>query len=69
MRAARECLLKAEQCETMARDSSDAIDQGMLRETAKHWRTLAAVAEPGRGRRETIEKTPERDLAGLGSRA
>ena len=41
----RECLLKAEQCEAMARSSSDEIDRRMLRVTAEQWRNLAAAAE------------------------
>ena len=44
MRTTLECLAQAEHCESMARASFDEMNKRMLRETAKHWRTLAKVA-------------------------
>ena len=38
------CLSKAHQCELMAA-TCDKADRRALLETAKHWRTLAAVAQ------------------------
>jgi hypothetical protein len=45
MMSALECFQKAAHCEAFAQGCHDHIDAGMLRETAKHWRTLAAAAE------------------------
>lgn len=44
MRTTHECLAKAEQCEGLARATSDECNKRVLRETAKHWRTLAKAA-------------------------
>ena len=45
MRTARECLLKAEHCEDLARACIDPINGDMLFETAQYWRQLANNAE------------------------
>lgn len=45
MRTARECLLKAQNCEDMASACIDRVNQDMLLETAQYWRQLAKNAE------------------------
>ena len=45
MRTAQECLLKARQCEGLARDSIDRVNRDMMLETAQYWRQLAKNAE------------------------
>ena len=45
MRTARECLLKAEHCEDLARGCVDPVTRDMLFETGQYWRQLAKNAE------------------------
>jgi len=54
-----ECLLKAAQCEQMAGDCVLASDRRVLRETARHWHTLAKVAHITR-----LETEPAADTSG-----
>lgn len=45
----RECLMKADVCDQMARDTSVRTNRSMLLEAAKHWRTLANTATEPKG--------------------
>ena len=45
MRTARECLLKAKDCDDLACAATDLANRDMMRETAQFWRTLAKNAE------------------------
>ena len=49
---AQECLLKAALCDQMARDTLDRINHALMREAAKHWRTLARTATAAPRRNE-----------------
>jgi hypothetical protein len=49
MKTALECFLRAAKCEQMAKDTASIADRAMLRETARHWRTLADEAKKGDG--------------------
>ena len=48
MRTARECLLKAQDCEDLARACIDPINQDMLFDTGQYWRQLASETSGAR---------------------